>query len=67
MATKETAYIVGKWAIGFNHETMSSIVKCEWKDRSPIVLMFRERDAVAMAQAILNQHARPPPAPDRLS
>jgi hypothetical protein len=58
---------VGQWTLGYSQSTGASILKLEFTDREPLNLAIPPGHAVAIAKAILEQQANPPPPPHRLS
>jgi hypothetical protein len=64
---EQQAILVGKWTVGFHHSTAGTILKFDFSDRDPIVLIVPKEQATELARGILSQYENPPPKRSRLS
>ena len=65
---KTNALITGKWAVGYDHNNNGTVLRFDFAEPDPpLVLWIQRDDALLIARAILDHYERPPPKPHRLS
>jgi hypothetical protein len=67
MAEQIEALVVGKWHLRYAHGADGCVLSFEFTDRAPMHFLIPLNEAAAMAQAILDQKAHPPPRREHLS
>jgi hypothetical protein len=67
MADQIQALIVGRWHVGYAHDADGCVLSFEFTDCEPMHFLMPLDQAAAMAHAILDQNANPPPRRGRLS
>jgi len=68
MAKKTTEALgVSKWTVGYSPEKDITRLMFEWRDKKPINLALRRKDAIEIAKSILAQLKNPPLKPDQMN
>ena len=56
MSDKIQAIEIGQWALAYDPKNGNSLIRLDWQDVPPLALIWSEKEAVALANAILAQY-----------